>query len=213
MGLLAWWRGLTPPPYVVPKLPGRFNWSAPQGGGLVSYQIRAAVNERLATPEAKPATGNADPRASILAPLVDIDIEDETLIYGSTSFLIYDRASDSFRGEFSPPRGATIYRLRCPADAATQQRLLRGTQLIWRGEDYDPTEGLGGELFEILSGPLAGSFALLGTGGRFGASSWAVGAALRPIEDPAFADAGGDEELLALMQRVAIENGAPGVSN
>ena len=57
---------------------------------------------------------------------------------------------------FVIPGDAVIHEVRCIADEATTTSLARGTRLRYLGENYDPTEGIGGDVFSILDGPFAG---------------------------------------------------------
>ena len=181
-----------------------FVWSAPGRGGEVGFALREAVRERLGpTPPA---------RETWKAFLLDVDLEPEAGPWLQRD-TVYANPREGDWTKFRLPDGAVVQRVSRIADAATTTRLARATRLAYRGANVDPTEGLEGDLYEVLDGDRAGSFVYLGNGGRFGAAVWAAATTLVPggspgLEDPALAD-----ELLALMRSVAIEHGAPGLAS
>jgi hypothetical protein len=144
-----------------------------------------------------------------IASFADLDIEEAGASWRGTPLYVNPRGGDWT--PFEVPSDAVVHAIRCIADDATTTRLARGTRLGYRGFYPDPTEGIEGSLFEILDGPFAGTFAYLGTGGRWGAPPSAVEQTLLPGGDPLLDDPARCEEILALMRAVAIEHGAPGL--
>jgi hypothetical protein len=193
---------LEPPPAVDTKL-APFVWSAPGRGGEVGYALREAVRERL---------GPASPaREAWKAFLLDVDLEPEDGSWLQRD-TVYANPREGDWTKFRIPAGAAVRRVSRIADAATTTRLARATRLAYRGANVDPTEGLEGDVYEVLDGDHAGSFVYLGNGGRFGAAVWAAATTLVPGGSPGLADAALADELLALMRSVAIEHGAPGLA-
>ena len=185
-----------------PDPPGRFVWSAPGNGGGVGYALRAAVRTRLGPPT---FTGE-----DFMASFADLDIEEGGAWWlRSKTLYVSPRAGDWT--PFEVPADAVVHQIWRIADDATTTRLARGTRLGYRGFYPDQTEGIEGSLFEILDGPFAGTFAYLGTGGRYGDPSWAVEPTLVPGGDPLLDDAARCDEIVALMRATAIEHGAPGL--
>jgi hypothetical protein len=186
---------LWPPP------PPRFVWSAPGRGGEVGYALREAVRERLG-----PAT---TARETWKAFLLDVDLEPEDGSWLQRDTL-YANPREGDWTKFHVPDGGVVQRVSRIADDATTTRLARGSRLAYRGANVDPTEGLEGDVYEVLDGAHAGTFIYLGNGGRLGPAVWAAATTLVSggspgLDDPALAD-----ELLSLMRAVAIEHGAPG---
>ena len=191
-------------PAVAPEAPhAPFVWSAPGRGGEVGYALREAVRERLGPP--------APGREAWKAFLLDVDLEPEAGPWLQRD-TVYANPREGDWTKFRIPAGATVRRVSRIADAATTVRLARASRLAYRGANVDPTEGLEGDVYEVLDGDHAGSFVYLGNGGRFGAAVWAAATTLVPGGSPGLEDPILAEELLALMRSVAIEHGAPGLA-
>jgi len=190
-----WFAYKEPPPVPIP--PGRFVWSAPGLGGMVSYAVRQDIKSWIG-----PGIIN---KSGLCETAVDLDI-----VPGRGAHFT-DQWHHPDRGHFSLFLTETVHQLHCLADGATTDRLPAGTQLRFCGDHEDMTEGFEASLFEIISGPRAGDFALLGEGGRYGDPAWIAGCTLLSAGHPALSDLELAETMLARIRRVAIANGAPGI--
>lgn len=180
---------------------GRFIWSAPGRGGAVGYALRQAVQAELGPPQPTDA--------DFFASFADIDIEENGGSWLRNATLYVDPRG----GDWSPfllPSNAVVHDVICIADDATTTRLVHGTRLGYRGHYPDQTEGIEGDLLEVLDGPYAGTYVYLGTGGRYGAPSWAVERTMLPGGHPLLDDSARSEAIVAMMRAVAVNEGAPG---
>lgn len=158
----------------------------------------------------RPLLGPVSYGQDFTASFADLDIWQDRGSWLRTVTLYVDPRGGDWT-PFEVPPEAVAHEIRCIADDATTTRLVRGTRLGYRGHYPDQTEGIEGDLFEIVDGPFAGSFAYLGTGGRYGAPSWAARLTFLPEGHPVLDDPVRSAEILALMRAVAIDHGAPGV--